>query len=171
MLVVTDSLVLRPLDRTDRALYIQLYTDAAVMRYIGACLKTEVASASFDKALALQGSQRVFAPRWVLLDTGTNQRCGLLGLFADGPAAELGLMLLPSAQGRGLGAALTLKGLHHLAAKLSGDAQGADSGSDVMLYVEADNSAAVKTYRRLGFDVVNSDVAYATPAAADLCSR
>ncbi|MFB1294776.1 mycothiol synthase [Mycobacterium sp. pW049] len=74
----------------------------------------------------------------------------------------------PSAQGRGLGAALTLKGLHHLAAKLSGDAQGADSGSDVMLYVEADNSAAVKTYRRLGFDVVNSDVAYATPAAADL---
>jgi mycothiol synthase len=29
-----------------------------------------------------------------------------------------------------------------------------------MLYVEADNAAAVKTYRRLGFDVFATDVAY-----------
>lgn len=67
----------------------------------------------------------------------------------------------PTAQGRGLGAALTLTGLHHLAERLG-------PGADVMLYVEADNTAAVKTYRRLGFDVVNSDVAYAAPAAAHL---
>ena len=31
-----------------------------------------------------------------------------------------------------------------------------------MLYVEADNSAAVKTYQRLGFDVHSTDAAYAT---------
>jgi mycothiol synthase len=30
-----------------------------------------------------------------------------------------------------------------------------------MLYVEADNSAAVKTYQRLGFDVFSVDTAYA----------
>jgi len=70
----------------------------------------------------------------------------------------------PSAQGRGLGAALTVMGLHHLAERLSG----AGAGAQVMLYVEADNAAAVKTYRRLGFDVVNSDVAYTTAAAAHL---
>jgi mycothiol synthase len=58
----------------------------------------------------------------------------------------------PDAQGRGLGATLTLVGLHHLAER------GADT---VMLYVEADNTAAVKTYRRLGFDVFATDVAYA----------
>jgi mycothiol synthase len=29
-----------------------------------------------------------------------------------------------------------------------------------MLYVEADNSAAVRTYQRLGFDVFSADVAY-----------
>jgi mycothiol synthase len=29
-----------------------------------------------------------------------------------------------------------------------------------MLYAEADNSAAVRTYQRLGFDVVSVDVAY-----------
>jgi mycothiol synthase len=57
----------------------------------------------------------------------------------------------PEAQGRGLGATLTLVGLHHLAKR------GADT---VMLYVEADNSAAVRTYQRLGFDVVSVDVAY-----------
>jgi mycothiol synthase len=62
----------------------------------------------------------------------------------------------PSAQGRGLGATLTLTGLHHLAKRLSGSAQ-----PTVMLYVEADNTSAVSTYRKLGFDVHSVDVAYA----------
>jgi mycothiol synthase len=62
----------------------------------------------------------------------------------------------PAAQGRGLGAALTLVGLHHLAGALT-----ASSQASVMLYVEADNSAAVKTYSRLGFDVASVDAAYA----------
>ena len=61
----------------------------------------------------------------------------------------------PSAQGRGIGATLTLIGLHHLADRLSGNARPA-----VLLYVEADNSAAVNTYRRLGFEVFSVDVAY-----------
>ena len=61
----------------------------------------------------------------------------------------------PAAQGRGVGATLTLVGLHHLAERLSNG-----SNSVVMLYVEADNSAAVKTYQRLGFDVFSVDAAY-----------
>ncbi|WP_235892699.1 mycothiol synthase [Mycolicibacterium hodleri] len=60
----------------------------------------------------------------------------------------------PNAQGRGLGAALTLVGLHHLVDRLGPDA-------DVTLYVEGDNAAAMKTYQRLGFGVFSSDVAYA----------
>ncbi len=62
----------------------------------------------------------------------------------------------PDAQGRGLGAALTVAGLHHLAARLSGNDE-----ATVMLYVEGDNAAAVNTYGRLGFEVFNADVAYA----------
>lgn len=63
----------------------------------------------------------------------------------------------PAAQGRGLGAELTLLGLHHLAARLGPEAE-------VTLYVEGNNTAAVKTYRRLGFVVYSADVAYAAPA-------
>lgn len=59
----------------------------------------------------------------------------------------------PGAQGRGLGRLLTLAGLHHLADRLGESAA-------VMLYVEADNSAAVRTYERLGFEVAAADVAY-----------
>ncbi len=59
----------------------------------------------------------------------------------------------PGAQGRGLGATLTLVGLHHLADRLGPRA-------DVKLYVETDNSAAVKTYERLDFGVFSADVAY-----------
>jgi mycothiol synthase len=62
----------------------------------------------------------------------------------------------PAAQGRGLGAVLTLVGLHHLADRLSGSAE-----PTVMLYTEADNTAAVKTYERLGFEVFSVDAAYA----------
>src|SRR5436305_13919068 len=65
----------------------------------------------------------------------------------------------PAAQGRRLGATLTLVGLHHLAERLSGSPD-----PTVMLYVEADNTAAVKTYERLGFTVFSVDAAYA-PAA------
>jgi mycothiol synthase len=72
-------------------------------------------------------------------------------------AADLGEVYVvgvdPAAQGRRLGGALTLIGLHHLADRLPGGA--------VMLYVEADNSAAVKTYQRLGFEVFSVDAAYA----------
>ncbi len=59
----------------------------------------------------------------------------------------------PAAQGRGLGAMLTLVGLHGLAERLGPEAT-------VMLYVEADNAAAVRTYRKLGFEVFSKDVAY-----------
>lgn len=61
----------------------------------------------------------------------------------------------PAAQGRGLGAALTVAGLRHLAQRL-------DSTRDpeVMLYVEADNTAAVTTYRKLGFETTGIDTVY-----------
>jgi mycothiol synthase len=71
----------------------------------------------------------------------------------------------PQAQGRGLGATLTLVGLHHLADRLGASAGRSEATrgmepAEVTLYVEADNSAAVKTYQRLDFGVFATDVAY-----------
>jgi mycothiol synthase len=57
----------------------------------------------------------------------------------------------PSARGTHLGAALTLAGLQHLRSR------GLDR---VMLYVEADNPAAIRLYDRLGFTLWDSDVSY-----------
>ncbi|WP_343601260.1 mycothiol synthase [Mycobacterium sp.] len=65
----------------------------------------------------------------------------------------------PSAQGRGLGAALTAFGVAHLARRLACAAQ-----PTVMLYVESDNAAALHTYRRLGFSEYSVDTAYASAA-------
>lgn len=68
----------------------------------------------------------------------------------------------PAAQGRGLGRALTLIGIGHLARRLA-----SYSDPAVMLYVESDNTAAVKTYQGLGFAVSSIDTAYA-PAPPDI---
>ncbi|WP_110239790.1 mycothiol synthase [Nocardioides gilvus] len=54
----------------------------------------------------------------------------------------------PRSQGRGIGRLVTLAGLHHLA----------DEGiTEVLLYVEATNKAAVRTYEGLGFTHADAD--------------
>lgn len=73
----------------------------------------------------------------------------------------------PAAQGRGLGRILTLAGLHHLGQQLSKRSQ-AGAVPEVILYVEADNSAAVHTYRKLGFEVAIADIAYAASTSGEL---
>ncbi|WP_085998477.1 mycothiol synthase [Nocardia vinacea] len=61
----------------------------------------------------------------------------------------------PAAQGRGLGRLVTLAGLRYLRER---------GLPEVLLYTEADNTAAVRTYTRLGFATAHIDVAY---SAAD----
>jgi mycothiol synthase len=63
------------------------------------------------------------------------------------------LGVAPGAQGGGLGKALTTIGLRHLAA------QGMPTA---MLYVDADNNAAVTVYERLGFTTYETDLMYRT---------
>ncbi|GAA1148933.1 hypothetical protein GCM10009672_21440 [Nesterenkonia lutea] len=60
--------------------------------------------------------------------------------------------VVPSAQGRGLGRSLTLAGIEHL------HRAGLDA---IMLYVDADNTAAVELYKKLGFTKWDADTMYA----------
>jgi mycothiol synthase len=62
----------------------------------------------------------------------------------------------PAAQGSGLGGVLTAVGIEHLSRRLSRAA-----APTVLLYVESDNVAALRTYRRLGFSQFSVDTAYA----------
>jgi mycothiol synthase len=110
-----------------------------------------------DADIAERRGESWFDPQGLFLafDDQTGKLLGFHWTKVHGP--ELGEVYVvgvdPEAQGRGLGATLTLAGLHHLADRLGPLAE-------VTLYVEADNSAAVKTYERLDFRVFAADVAY-----------
>lgn len=116
--------------------------------------------------LAEQRAESWFDPAGLFLATDT-QSGKLLGFHWTKVHTEwLGEVYVvgvdPAAQGRGLGRLLTLIGLHHLGQRLSDASQ-----PTVMLYTEADNTAAVNTYRKLGFEVFSVDAAYAfDPPAA-----
>ncbi|MER6406972.1 mycothiol synthase [Streptomyces viridosporus] len=72
---------------------------------------------------------------------------------AEGLGEVYVLGVSPDAQGSGLGRALTTIGLRHLAG------QGLPTA---MLYVDADNKAAVAVYERLGFATHETDLMYRT---------
>jgi mycothiol synthase len=72
--------------------------------------------------------------------------------FAGEPVGEVYVLGVdPQAQGTGLGRALTVKGLDYLQSR---------GLEQVILYVEGDNSAAIGLYRKLGFDLFETDVQY-----------
>jgi mycothiol synthase len=74
------------------------------------------------------------------------------GSVTEGEVYAVGIA--PSAQGMGLGRALTIAGMKYLAAA---------GAPRIVLYVEADNEPAVNLYRSLGFTVASSDVLYERP--------
>ena len=98
-------------------------------------------------------SEQWFDPAGFLL----HERDGRLAAFCWTKAHENGvgeihvIAVHPNFHGLGLGRALTIIGLRHLT----------DTGSTTaMLYVEADNTAAVGLYKSLGFQITHTDVAY-----------
>jgi mycothiol synthase len=104
--------------------------------------------------LAARQAEPWFDPAGLLLAVDAQQGRLLASHWtkAEGSAGEVYVVAVdPAAQGRGLGGAVVLAGLHHL------DAAGCTSAE---LYVEADNAAAVRLYERLGFALDTSDVLY-----------
>lgn len=95
-----------------------------------------------------------FDPEGFLL--GVDSSGKLLGfhwtkIHPDGTGEVYVVGVDPDTQGSGLGRVLTLAGLRHLRTV------GCPS---VMLYVEADNPAAIAVYRRLGFERWDTDIQF-----------
>ncbi|MFC4948511.1 mycothiol synthase [Pseudonocardia sp. GCM10023141] len=100
----------------------------------------------FDAAgflLAVDADDRVLGFHWTKVHAASGSQPAIGEVYVLG--------VDPSARGLHLGTALTLAGLIHLR----------DRGlSDVMLYVEGDNHAAIRVYEDLGFTRWDTDVSY-----------
>ena len=99
--------------------------------------------AGFLLAVTTEDPDRVVGFHWTKVHTGGEGAADLGEVYAVG--------VDPEQQGGGLGRALTAAGINHLAE---------EGLEEVMLYVDADNTAAVSLYESLGFERWHVDVMY-----------
>ena len=137
--------------------------DAELLRVNNAAFATHPEQGGWTAAdLAERRAEPWFDPDGLFLafDERANTLLGFHWTKVHPDKAGLGEVYIvgvdPSAQGSGLGGRLTAVGIAHLARRLAGAEQ-----PTVMLYVESDNTAALRTYRRLGFSQYSVDTAYA----------
>ncbi len=110
------------------------------------------------KDLAERMAEPWFDPNGFFLATRAGKLVGFHWTKVEGGLGEVYVVGVdPAEQGSGLGRALTAVGLRHL---------GGERGlGTVLLYVDADNPAAVRVYERLGFTVHEVDLMYRVGAA------
>ncbi|MBH0780592.1 mycothiol synthase [Nocardia bovistercoris] len=140
--------------------------DAEVLRVNNAAFSWHPEQGGWsEREIAARRAESWFDPNGLFIVTETAVPDRILGFHwtkvhgaERPPVGEVYVVGIdPAEQGRGLGRLLTLAGLRHLR----------DRGlAEVLLYTEADNTAAVRTYTRLGFAPAHIDVAYALPEPA-----
>ncbi len=129
--------------------------EAAVLRVNNRAFTWHPEQGRWDiSELTVREAQPWFEPKGFLL--AVDQQDRLLGFhWTKVHLTGLGEVYLvgvdPDAQGTGLGGALTAAGLEHLRQR---------GVAEVMLYVESDNAAALRTYRKLGFAHHHTDVGF-----------
>jgi RimJ/RimL family protein N-acetyltransferase len=93
---------LRPLAEQDEALYVSIYTNEALMRFVGEPMAHEDAVRAFNAFL--HSNQRGDLRRaccWVIgHGAGAQETVGLLALIPHPDAAEIGVMVVEAWQGR-----------------------------------------------------------------------
>jgi RimJ/RimL family protein N-acetyltransferase len=134
----------------DVDLYLGLYADASVMRYIAKAFNEDEAAAMFAKALKHNADPAARARYWHLSHQRTGLVLGLAALVRDAVLpnrGELGLMLLPHAQHTGAG-------VQALSCVIDGalSQRWALGMDEVTGRHAADNFAAARLVEHLGFE-------------------
>lgn len=99
----TTRLHIQPLCPDDKALYIKLYTDNQVMRFIMPALSEQKAEESFNNALKLNTdlyTERLFLTVRLLEEQKPSALCCISHLDRKNSVVEIGNMVLPEAQGK-----------------------------------------------------------------------
>lgn len=102
----TRRLRARLVDERDRALYRALYSDAGVMAHVGTTLDPDAVDALFAKVCRANAKTSAMARYWRVDAAGADDPIGQVSMIrvADDPrCADLGVMLLPRWQNRGVG--------------------------------------------------------------------
>ncbi len=114
--------------------------------------------------IAVRRDSGWFDPAGLIIATDATDPARLLGFHwtkmdpdLPGTGEVYVVAVDPAAQGRGLGRLLTVAGLSHMRSR---------GANRILLYTEADNTAAVRTYSGLGFAVAHVDAAYHHPESA-----
>lgn len=132
---ITPNTKVRLITAHDQALYLELYTDANIMRFIGKLYTKERVTQSFFHALkltALSPWERLF---FVIESNCRLQSFGLMGLTNTGDAGvEFGIMLRQQVQGKGLASEVLQQCIARLFAL---------GVSKVWLQLHPDNAAAI----------------------------
>lgn len=134
----------------DVDLYLGLYADTSVMRYIAKPLNENEAAAMFTKALKHNANPAARARYWHLSHQRTGRVLGLAALVRDAALpnrGELGLMLLPHAQHTGTG-------IQALTCVIDGalSQRWALGMDEVTGRHAADNTGAARLVEHLGFE-------------------
>jgi RimJ/RimL family protein N-acetyltransferase len=107
----TERLLIRPLAVQDKALFINLYTDAKVMRNISEPLTDEKAEKAFHNTLKIMEKDHPKILTWAIVNLADNQSIGIQGFTwptnksessteSKMIIAEIGIMLLRNSHGR-----------------------------------------------------------------------
>ncbi|KGJ89687.1 GNAT family N-acetyltransferase [Colwellia psychrerythraea] len=101
--LATERLIIRPLTKQDKALYITLYTDAKVMRNICPPLNKHAAEQLFESSLKQLDRFNNKRLSWVLIEKASQQAIGIQGITwdqGDSETISIGIMLTRSANGK-----------------------------------------------------------------------
>lgn len=94
---------LRPLCARDEDLYIRLHASAQTMRHVSDPWDADTARARFASACRLTASSDPAYWIWAIAGSCQTEDAGIASLMGGGASAEIGILLLPEWQGRGVG--------------------------------------------------------------------